>query len=214
MASSANTSATGGYLAPIGEPPATDEDLDAQLQALVAGITGLDGRYVRPRWQTTDTANDTTSVTPRIPNDTRTNWVAVGVISTTPDDNPALIHNGSGDGSTTMRRHETIEVLASFYGAKSDGYASLFRDGLYISQNREVMLFQGLGLIDAGIVRRVPEIVNVNNRRRADLSFRLRRCVERTYRILNVLEADGVIRAASGSTDGPVSQDTPFHVEQ
>src|SRR4051812_9766277 len=47
-----NDSSTGGYLSPVVASSALqDAALDALLQQMVAGITGLPGNMVRPRWQ-------------------------------------------------------------------------------------------------------------------------------------------------------------------
>lgn len=46
-----NTSATGGYLAPLLKPSVLeDPELTDFFQSLVAGITGLDPTLVFPRW--------------------------------------------------------------------------------------------------------------------------------------------------------------------
>lgn len=203
---SANDSSTGGYLAPTSPPPATDDALDAELQLLIRGLTGLPGTVVYPRWQTTD---DRGRVARRVPAGTNTTWCAIGVTAIEDDDNPGLIHHPEGDGSSTMRRTETIEVLASFYGPKSEGYASLVRDGLFLAQNREAIAARGMTLLDAGPVRRVPELINTNTRRRADLMIWLRRTVERTYPIRNILQGVGTITAEHGG-DVPSIQTEPF----
>ncbi|GBU18027.1 MULTISPECIES: hypothetical protein [Methylobacterium] len=195
MATSANTSATGGYLAPTSPAPATDLDLDQVLQALVVGLTGLPGDWVRARWQPND---DLGEERPRIPS-IGTTWCAVGVTDTMRDDQPAQIHRSAGDGSTILIAHETVTALASFYGPKGDGYASLMRDGLSIAQNREDLTRMGMALYDVDPVRRVPSIMNTRTRRRADLIFRLRRRVERIYPILNVLKGVGTVHADSGT---------------
>lgn len=198
----ANTSATGGYLTPTSPPPAADLDLDVLLQGVIAGITGLPGDKVRPRVQPNDQLGR--PVTP-IPN-ADTDWCAVEVTSYDPDDMPALIHISDGDGYTILRRSARLNVLASFYGPHSDYYANLAHDALYIGQNREAMQADGLNFVSAETVRRVPDIVNGSNRRRADLPMRLVQAIERRYEIRNVLQADGTIRAdASGRLEN-----TPF----
>lgn len=209
MPATSNTSATGGFLAPLTPAPDDDLVLDQFLQRLVVGITGLKPENVRARFVTLD---DGEKATPRNPNQ-RENWAAVGVLSVEQDDQPALIHDGAGEGSTTLRRHMTVDALASFYGPRSSALAEMLRDGLYFAQNREPLFRAGMGLIDVGAARRVPEIVNRSPRRRTDIGFRLRRRIERTVAILNVREADGIIHTAGGSSDGPVVRDVPFHVE-
>jgi hypothetical protein len=178
----ANDSSTGGYLAPAAPLPLDDASLDDALQALVVGITGLDGTLVRPRWQ---------PVVPRQP-DPGVTWCAIGVTSEKPDANAAIVHDGSaagGQGVDTLYRHPVIEVLASFYGPSASAAAGALRDGLQIGQNREAMRAQGLAFIDSGDVTAAPDLVNQQWVRRQDLSLRLRRLVTRVYPVLNLTSA-------------------------
>ena len=47
----ANSSATGGYLAPIAiSPPLEDAELEALLHGFIAGVSGLPTDMVRTRW--------------------------------------------------------------------------------------------------------------------------------------------------------------------
>ena len=200
MAVSLADSSTGGYLNPTSPPPTDDLDLDTLIGTLIAGVTGLDGDHVFPRWQETQ---------PRIPDGTET-WVSVGVNVSTPDDTPAQIHHADGDGYTVLRTFYRLDVLASFYGRKSDAYAKLTRDSLYVDQNRETMRAGGLNLVGFDPIRRIPEISATHSRRRSDLAFRLTQTVERTYGILNVLEADGTVIADGGTPAGQTIITTPF----
>ena len=195
-----NTSATGGHLTPTTPAPATDTDLEDILQAVVVGITGLPGRMVRPRWQ---------RVPPRQP-EVDEDWCAIGIERTTPDGQTARIHDGTGDGSTTSRQHLTLDVLASFYGPCAEGYAGLLADGLYIAQNREGLLRAGMALIDVAPAVNASDLQNTFWRRRIDLPFRLRRRIDRTYPILNIVKVHGTIVAQGGSADGEVITQTPF----
>ncbi|WP_149313535.1 hypothetical protein [Methylobacterium sp. P1-11] len=189
---SPNTSATGGYLGPVSAEPLDDLALDSAIAGVIAGITGLAAALVIPRDQPSQ---------PRIP-DVTTNWVSVGVTVSTGDDTPSQIHHPDGDGYTILRAFYRLDVMAMFYGPKSDGYAKLLRDGLFIGQNREAMRAQSLNFVSVDPLRRVPEIVATQTRRRTDLAFRLTQTVERKYQILNVLQADGTIRAdASGKIE-------------
>lgn len=206
LASSADSS-TGGYLAPTGPAPVSDLALDILIQGFVAGVTGLPGDLVRPRWQ--DGSLEDGAATPRVPNQGIT-WCAVGVMLTSSDDTPALIHDGAGDGSTLLRRFDSLEVLASFYGPNGDAYARLTRDAFYVGQNREAMYAKGLTFISSDPIRRLPEITATNTRRRSDLAFRLVQRVERTYPIRNVQQGVGTITADGSSNDGPVVTTTPI----
>lgn len=176
----ANTSATGGYVQPVStDTPEEDLALDVILQGMVAGITGLDGAMVRPRWQ---------PVQPRVP-EADVTWCAVGVTLIRPDDNAAITHDPTGDGADNLVRHEDIELLATFYGPQAAMRAAMLRDGLQIAQNREALTASGIGFVTAGDVRAVPELVNQQWIRRQDLPITLRRIVRRTYPVLNILSA-------------------------
>jgi hypothetical protein len=199
----ANTSASGGYLTPTSAPPAQGLALDFALQKLIAGLTGLDPKMVRPRVQPNDPLTGSPVAT--IPN-ADTDWCAVGVTAAKPDDMPSQTHHSDGDGYTILRTFYRLDVLASFYGPNGDGYAKMARDGLYVGQNREAMRADGLSLLGFDDIRDVPEIVNAGTRRRSDLPIRLNHGIERRYEIRNVLQADGTIRAdASGRLEN-----TPF----
>lgn len=176
-----NTSATGGYLSPVSlATPIEDAALDAAIQRMVAGITGLDGSLVRPRWQ---------PVTPKQPEPNIT-WCAIGITNRTPDDNAAVLHDPNGDGQDHLIRHEGIELLASFYGLQGQTYAGILRDGMQIEQNREALRSDGMAFVSAGQMLAVPELYNQQWIRRYDLTIYLRRVINRTYPVLNIIEAD------------------------
>ncbi len=161
---------------PLPPAPAEDVDLDAIFQALVTGVTGLDGTLVRPRWQ---------PVVPKQPEPAVT-WCAIGVMVQTADDGPSLVHNPEGDGSDTYLRHESIEVLASFYGPLAQQYASLFRDGIAIQQNTESLSAVDIRWIECGTIRQMPELVNQQWIRRSDIALRFRRKITRVYGTLSI----------------------------
>jgi len=192
-----NDSSTGGYLQPlVTSPPLEDDALDAVFQQLVVGLTGLPGNMVRPRWQPT---------VPKQPEPTE-NWCAIGLIEDEPDDYPAVIHQSSGNGQDNFYQHETLNVLASFYGPGSMGYAKLARNGLYIAQNREALMGAGFDVLEAKRITAAPELINQHWVKRYDLTIRLRRQVVRAYPVLNILSADGTLETGSVTTDIDVQQ--------
>lgn len=176
-----NTSATGGYLQPdSAATPVADLDLDLVVQAMVAGVTGLPGDRVRPRWQPTQ---------PRMPEIT-VDWCAVGVTLTDTERGTAYVdHDGAGEGHDDLVRHEQLDVLATFYGPGAARNAARLRDGLQIAQNRAALDAQGMAFVEAGPVRTVPELVNEQWLRRCDIPITLRRVVRREYAVLNILSA-------------------------
>lgn len=179
----ANDSATGGYLSPVSPVPPEDDALAAIFQQAIVGITGLAGALVRPRWQ---------SVVPQQP-EPSTDWCAFGITETDPADFPAVEHDGTGNGSSTLHRHEEITLLASFYGPGASSNAKTLRDGLYLSQNREALQAEGIDLVGADGIRTAPDFINQQWVRRYDVPLNFRRHAARTYPVLNLLSADPVI---------------------
>lgn len=184
-----NTSATGGYLAPQGPAPLDGDPLVDAIQEAIAGITGLPGDLVRPRWQ------------PEPPNQSAagTDWCEFGITSRRADDDPVIVHDGAGDGVDRMQRHETIEILVSFVGPACQTNAAILRDGCYVPQNREALQAVGIDLLDVGQLLAVPELIDTQWVNRCDMPVRLRRQIDRTYPVLNILSAAGPIQSESST---------------
>ncbi|QIE88045.1 hypothetical protein G5B91_17915 [Pseudomonas nitroreducens] len=176
----ANTSASGGYLTPAGAPTPADEALEDILQPMVVGITGLPGKMVRPRWQPGN---------PKQP-EPNVNWCAIGVMHTKQDANPAIEHDGTGNGADQYQRHQDVILLATFYGPNAQAYGQLLSDGMYIPQNGEALRALNMAFVEAGDLIAAPDLINQQWVRRYDLRIRLRRKIERTYPVLNILSAD------------------------
>ncbi len=169
---SGNSSATGGYLTPNIPYPLDDDSLDALLQGLVVGCTGLDGSLVRPRWQ---------AAAPKQP-PTNVNWCAIGVMTFDPDDGPWIAYDPSNDVGLYYR-HETLNVVATFYGPNAGQYAGILRDGLAIPQNTDVLRANAMAYVACGTIRNAPELVNEVWRKRKDMPITLRRKITRSYQI-------------------------------
>jgi hypothetical protein len=193
-----NTSATGGYLAPTAPVPPDDVDLDNLLQELVAGVTGLPGEMVRPRWQPT---------VPKQPEPTE-NWCAMGVSVQTNDSGPAIRHDPAGDGSDTYTRHQQIDLMCSFYGPSAKGYAQRLADSISIPQNGEQLALNGMKFVSASDIQPAPALINQQWNRRYDLTLVLRRKITRTYPVLNLLSAE--VQSTTDSVP-PVVATTNIH---
>ncbi len=198
-----NTSATGGFLAPLATPaPIIDDSFEDQLQSIVVGITGLSGSLVRPRWQQVD---------PKQPIRTG-NWCAIGLVNVIPDASAVVRHfDVAFNGYDELQRHETLEILASFYGPGSSGLAETFRDGFSIAQNREALFLANMGYVDTSSVTRLGELVNQGFILRADVTFRVRRIVIRNYPVLTIKSGGGTIFTDQGSVTGAQTGVTPFN---
>lgn len=174
-----NTSASGGYLTPTNST-IDDAALDAVFQALIVGLTGLDGALVRPRWQ---------PVAPKMP-EPSVNWVAIGVKDDAMDDNPSIQHiptASGGSGKDELSRQEQIEVLATFYGPNAKGICKQVRDGMYIDQNREVIKTYGIVFVECRNIVAVPDLMNEQWVKRYDMPMIFRRTIIRDYAIENIL---------------------------
>ncbi len=184
-----NDSSTGGYLVPSSTPPLEDVALDAFLQGAVVGMTGLPNTMVRPRWQPT----------PPKELEASTDWCAIGIISDTPEFSAYTRHfrgettnpnDPDGQGYDLQIRHETLEIMATFYGPNSRGNANQFRAGLEVLQNRESFFLQNMNFVSSDCkMLNVSELVNERWFRRIDLTFYVKREIDRTYPVLNILSA-------------------------
>lgn len=178
----ANTSASGGYLAP--DTMIVDDDaLTDIITAAVAGVTGLPGNMVRPRWQPKPPPRPAALV----------DWCAVGIVEDDQDDNPVVVHDGlanGGLGQDVLMRQESFQVLASFYGPNAKGYAKRLRDGLYISQNREQLQQESISFVSASTIRALPEQVGAQWLDRFDLPLFFRRAVNRVYEVQSIASSD------------------------
>lgn len=179
-----NDSSTGGYLAPYGTVPKYDKALDAVFQSALSSILGIDGQYVRPKWQVKP---------PRQP-PLDTNWVAFSVNVSVPNDGPYFDHQPEGDGgegNDVSIRHERLEVRVSLYGPDCMSYGSILRDGVAIPQNGEELEIEGIKLLEVQSVIMAPYFINLVELHKCDVVVLFNREVSRVYPIRNVLSAEG-----------------------
>jgi hypothetical protein len=168
-----------GYLVPSANTVVEGDALDDVFQQMLVGLTGLPGDRVRPRWQRNPAKMPEIS----------TDWVAVGVVDENEEHGAAVVTFDAATGSK-VRRHEDVSVLATFYGPNSKGYARQVRDALQLPQNRELLQSSYISFVDAGTIRAVPEQFNEQWVKRADLTLRFRRVIERTFAVKSFASAD------------------------
>lgn len=176
-----NTSETGGILSQSPSPDVLEgEELADFFQRWISALTGLRGNMVRPRWQPEP---------PNLPKD-HEDWVAIGIKRRESDTYASEVHFPEDPGYNELRRHEILHLLASFYGPRADYHAALFRDGIQVAQNREILTLNNMGLVESGDVIAVPELVKDKWLNRQDLEFSIRRQIVRHYKVLNLNSAD------------------------
>lgn len=192
-----NTSATGGYLDGVTDTlQVDDDDFENLLHDLVMGLSAIPQDLVRPRWQATPLTQPTRT----------TNWCALGITNRSVLETPVITHDPAGDGSDHLVQQEELDLLVSFYGPNSSGNASRLRDGLYISQNRDVLTANSIGLVRTSSITPFPELVGTQWYHRHDITITLRRKVQRTYAVLT-------LRSAQGEVDSDKGETVPYSVE-
>ena len=184
-----STSATGGYLIPSATNAKEDETLRVFFQQMVAGITGIDGTMVRPRWQ---------SEPPNMPQ-FGSDWAAIGVTKRVRDTNAYVTHrdtideNGNNIISDYVYRNEVMDVLCSFYGPNCEAKSELLAMGLEVDQNREVMQLAGFGLVCVEDAVMMADFFNNREVTRIDLPFQMRRAQLYQYSVLDLVAAEVTI---------------------
>jgi phage terminase large subunit-like protein len=184
-----NSSATGGYLAPIpsGPQPLTDEELEDFFQAMIVGITGVAGTLVRPFWQ----------IEPAEQPQFGTTWMAFGVEVSEEDVYAVNLHL---PGYDQLQRHEILDVKVRAYGPLARSTLDRLRDGLQIGQNREPLLLAGMGLVSTDKARTVPTVMKERYLFAVETTVRIRRQIVRNYPVLDVASAAGTITRDTGAT--------------
>ena len=180
-------SSTGGYLSPGISADLEGQALEDFLQTVVVGIVGLPGAMVRPRWQ-----EDAPDAPPM-----ETNWAAIGVNRRRNEPFAYVEHSPGYSGvnpNDRVERPQELEVLVSFYGPASDMNAQQWTEGLQVALNREAMQQNGFALIETeDPIAAHEQMQDGRWRRRIDVNSRFRRTLTRTYPILNVESAQGVL---------------------
>ncbi len=193
-----------GFLRPSGTAPdyLEDDALDDFLQQLVVGITGLPAPFVRPLWQPEPT---------NLP-DWGTTWAAVGLVESELVSGWSYeTHDPANTGTDKYTSWEYATFLVTFYGPLAATYDGLFRDGLFIRQNQEILLANGIGLVDWNRRAVVPELIKERWWRRVDRHVRILREINRTYNVRNIKEV--LVSVAEESPTGtPPDQDRSLTV--
>jgi len=181
--------ATSPFLAPDTTNNLNDEQLRNFLQQLIAGLTGIDGKYVRPRWQ------KNVGNAPTVDSD----WISFGILNFKNDvfayegHVPDRIiqsqtynsqgYNEGGFGGEVIEqaaynfvhRMQEIEIMVTFYGPNAASLSDRFTLGLQLSTNREPLSKAGMALIECLDPVSVPTLLNELWQYAVDVRLRLRR---------------------------------------
>lgn len=190
-----NTSATGGYLSQAAGP-LEGKALAQFLQAWIAGLSGLAGNLVRPAWQPEP---------PDIP-DAGTAWASFTINSRSSDQYPYVAHV---PGADQMQRHETLNIVVSFYdlgiNGEADNYAQAFRDASAIAQNREPLTNNGMGLVKIGELLTVPTLFKARWLYRVTVEVVIRREIDLTFPVLDLESANGDLYTDTALPPQPIT---------
>lgn len=170
-----------GFLAP-GDSPVYDQALEDIFQDLIVGITGLQGRMVRPRWQ----ADPPTQ--PQFDQD----WVAFGVrvVGRQWDAYKHFDPNLGPEGSYVVEGDEPISLLCSFYGPNYQALQRRFEDGLQIEQHRTTLNPYGIKFQSLQEPVVLPALMKEQWVKRVDVKAAFTRWCRRVYPILTIQRAD------------------------
>lgn len=171
------------------EPLPRGLNLAQFIQTVIAGVSGLDGTLVRPKWQ------------PQMPKspDASVNWIAMGIDTSTPDANAYVATDDTG--KVISQRHEGLEVGCSFYGPDGLDYAILVRDGFQIQANRAALKAANMGFTGVSETRHVPDLLNGQWVDRWVMTILLRREIQRVYPILTITSLSGTVHVVLGNEE-------------
>lgn len=163
------------YVLPSVSPAVIEGNaLEDLFQATLSGITGIDGAFVRPRWQPEP---------PNMPDFTQ-DWMAFG-ITAMPADKYVYLRQ-LDDSTVELQCSEELQMLCSFYGPNCQNLAAILRDGLQIQQNRQPLAAVKIKLVEVGEPRQVPSLFKQIWTKRIDESVRFRRWVVRRYAVNSI----------------------------
>ncbi len=163
-------SSQAGYLDPTASPLEGDA-LNKVLHDAIVGLTGINGKLVRPRWVPEPSTQPSFDE----------NWVAFGIPRTVPD--YASYEEVIVDGVTQIQRDELLFVLHSFYGPNCKALAERMRNALDVSQNRAALRAAGLLFKEAQEPVVLPALLKEKWVKRVDITIVYARRAIHTYAI-------------------------------
>ena len=175
----ANTSADGGYIIATST---TDSDIWELLHDMLQGLTGFDSNLIRKMWQKNPPPSPENGI----------DWIAYGFSISEDEDGGAYLEP-TDETESVLYKHEELELSLQIYGDDCQLTAGIIKDGLQVKQNREALYLNKIVYIGASKTLHVPEQINNEFFNRCDLTLTFRRQIERTYGIMNLVDAQGTI---------------------
>lgn len=165
-----------GYLAPL-DTTLDDDNLDDFIHDFIQGITSLDTAAIRPQWQ-------------RIPAnspDIATNWISFGVVDRVDDFMPS--YSFDPIIGMTISRNQLLKVQLSFIGPLCNSIQAIFRDGITIEQNRDILTASGFSVHKLSSPMNANLLINERWQKRTDQYITFRRAISRIYPIKDLVSA-------------------------
>ena len=181
-----NDSSTGGFLLPT-VVPLDDVQFDNLIHDWIAGVSGLDPTLVRPSWQPDP---------PPLPDFTVPCWAAFGILRVHNDWDAVVQHYA---GYSTTLRYQQMELMTTWYGAAAGDVALQFRMGTAINQNQD-LFYPSVKFVSVEDQVTMSENIKGRWQRRVDVTVVLRRLVQCTYAVLDLVAARLEIILANGRT--------------
>lgn len=177
-----NSTRQAGYLTATSKP-IEGQALRRAIQQWLAGVTGLHGAMVRPRFQKN---------APPWP-DNEVNWLAFNESNRTP------IGNNFQRDTLTLS-HVSVEFTIRTYGPEAAGIASDLRDGCQLGNNRDQLRQYGFGFTKISpAVMLGDEDPNGEYRDCWQMTLTLQREEIRDYNLDQFMGASGTIRTDTGT---------------
>lgn len=183
-----NDSATGGYLRDSAAHAGIVE-LENAWHDVIAGITGIGNKLVRPSRQIDPAKQPTPDV----------DWCAFEILRAWSDPWLDVRHHSTDDGHDTATDHAAYDLHAAFYGPNADALAGELHRGLFIWQNRSALRKAGLALQLVEAPRTVPELDELDWRQRVDITARFVAERRGVYAVMNLLRSTGTITGDDGT---------------
>ena len=172
------TSATGGILPGQDVTPTlADDPLENAVHDWLAGLAGLAAEMVRPEMQAT---------APKQP-DVGVPWLAFNVGEATPDNNPVMTHDATGDGQDNLTRHYRVRVAVKVYGVNGGNRARQILDAAPVVQNGETLGGLLIKYVKGSTITRSGDVLQSQFVARWDFTLDFNMQTRRAFAVLNIL---------------------------